>query len=244
MSDQTTLVMLHGWGSSASIWDQVANDLPGEIEILRPELPGHGASRLMPGDLSDVAQQIAMEVNNRTDRPAWLLGWSLGAMVAMNIAFRSLSQVAGLLLVGATPCFIQRAGWSSAMPGAEMDAFIGEFELQPEKTLKRFSALQAKQDKKSREVIRQLRLAQKNANQKMKWGLEVLKNSDLRQQVASIRVPIFLLHGSYDAVVPATVVHPFEVMTKASSEIWDGTGHVPFLSQPGRFVHWVRERLL
>jgi pimeloyl-ACP methyl ester carboxylesterase len=50
----------------------------------------------MTDHLRDLEALIASE----TDAPYWILGWSLGGILAMELALRQPDQVAGLILIG------------------------------------------------------------------------------------------------------------------------------------------------
>ena len=97
------LVLLHGWGLHGGIWSGLLPELDGFGERLTPDLPGHGASPC-PGDeigLEALADRLVPGV----PEGAAVLGWSLGAMVALTLARRHPERVSRLVLVAATPRF-------------------------------------------------------------------------------------------------------------------------------------------
>ena len=82
MTERPLLVLLHGWGSTAAVWQPVLEQLQDRFECYLPELPGHGGSTFTATQLESLAQQILESVH----RPAIWLGWSLGALIAMQAA--------------------------------------------------------------------------------------------------------------------------------------------------------------
>ena len=129
------------------------------------------------------------------------------------------------------------------MPTNDMESFMRDFQQQPEKTLRRFLALQGKGDARYKDVVRQLRIAQHNTDHAIQWGLEVLKSTDLRADLGLIDVPVHVLHGKQDAVVPVAAAESFHPLLKSAAETWEASGHAPFLSEPERFAHWLEQRI-
>jgi pimeloyl-ACP methyl ester carboxylesterase len=78
------LVLLHGVGLDHTMWEPVARLLPGDINVISPDLPGHGGRPPAPADvtLADLAAGIAADVPPRSH----LVGFSLGALVAQHLA--------------------------------------------------------------------------------------------------------------------------------------------------------------
>jgi pimeloyl-[acyl-carrier protein] methyl ester esterase len=80
-----------------------------QYSIRAIDLPGHGASPWPPRfyDLASLAALVGEALPART----MLLGWSLGAMVALELARTQAARVSALVLVGATPRFVAAAHW-------------------------------------------------------------------------------------------------------------------------------------
>jgi pimeloyl-ACP methyl ester carboxylesterase len=82
------LVLLHGLGCDASMWDAVVAELPAEMGLVIPELRGHGGSTLgwrAPSvDLwaDDVVRLLR---RNEIENPA-IVGLSMGGYTALGIA--------------------------------------------------------------------------------------------------------------------------------------------------------------
>lgn len=82
------LVLIHGLGCDASMWDGVVAALPSDVALVIPELRGHGASTLgfrVPSVdqwADDVVRLLAL---NKIESPA-IAGLSLGGYTAFGIA--------------------------------------------------------------------------------------------------------------------------------------------------------------
>lgn len=69
--------------------------------------------------------------------------------------------------------------------------------------------------------------------QALRAGLALLGQADLRAQVASINVPVALIHGSDDQIVPiGAAQHLAARLPHATLIAIEGGGHAPFLSHP------------
>ncbi|MBV5309989.1 pimeloyl-ACP methyl ester esterase BioH [Chromatium okenii] len=240
------LVMLHGWGMNAAVWDgDWQADWP-ELRQHRIELPGHGASPFPPS-LNNLWRWADACLDAAPARAIWL-GWSLGGLVALAAALRAPKRVAGLILLTATPRFVQAADWRPAMPETTLDQFHTELLADPAATLARFLALQVRGSDSARETLRQLReeLATRpppNADA-LALGLDLLREEDLRGQLPDIRCPALWLFGSHDALVPAAVAERIEMlMPGARTHIIAGAAHAPHLSHPAEFAQAVRSML-
>lgn len=98
------ILLLHGWMASAGLnWLRSFEPLAARHPVLAPDLPGHGRSG--PGGTRDrfeidESADFAAGLLERVfpDRPAIVVGYSLGGMVAQALWRRHPERVAGLVL--------------------------------------------------------------------------------------------------------------------------------------------------
>ncbi len=82
------LVLLHGLGCDASMWDGVVAALPSDVALVVPELRGHGASTLgwrAPSIDQWAGDVVRLLELNAIDSPA-IAGLSMGGYTAFGIA--------------------------------------------------------------------------------------------------------------------------------------------------------------
>ena len=235
MKPESRLVLLHGWASTARVWQPVVHELHAGYECVTVELPGHGQSHLTATRLEPLARQVV----DCLQGPAIWLGWSLGALIAMQAALIAPSMVQQLLLVSGTPSFMQHRPGQVAMAEPTFRDFQGEFASRPERTLQRFIALQAHGDSHARQVMDQLRQSATRLPAEIDWGLEALRDTDITSELAAIDCPTQCLYGEQDSLVPAGIGETMHMQMQARVTVWPDTGHVPFLSRPLEFVEWV-----
>lgn len=95
------LLCLHGHPGSSQAMSVFTNDLSNRFHTLTPDLRGYGKSKVkqaftMASHLNDL--DAILDYYDITDY--LVLGWSLGGILAMEMALRSPSRVQGLILVG------------------------------------------------------------------------------------------------------------------------------------------------
>lgn len=231
------LVLLHGWGSTPRVWDPLRQVLPCGIEFHAPALPGQGENAALPAPTLDAWADAVLPT---LPDASVLCGWSLGGMIALELARRHPQKVARLILIGTSPRFVSCSGpnaWPHGLESATVEGFIESFALDPEMTLNRFVALQALGDRERRAVAAGLNVAlaktDGGAADGLAAGLKLLADVDLRTAVSQIRQPVQLLHGARDALMPLAAAEWLAAqLTDARLTCFDGCGHAPFLSRP------------
>ena len=94
---RTRVVLLHGVGLDHTMWDRVRDLLPPTYDVVTPDLLGHGSRDAAPEGvtLRDLADDVARGLEPDTH----LVGFSLGALVAQQLARSSPHLVASLTSV-------------------------------------------------------------------------------------------------------------------------------------------------
>jgi pimeloyl-[acyl-carrier protein] methyl ester esterase len=192
------LILLPGWGLGISPLEPLAAALQGLDEHLRVEI-----EPLPELESSDLDEWLD-ELDSTLPKDAWLGGWSLGGMLASELAVRRGERCCGLLTLASNPSFVAHAEWSSAMPGETFDAFLAGCSADPRMTLKRFSLLCAQGAEDPRGLSRLLLAGAPNTPQaQLMSGLEVLAQLDNRQALQAFRGPQLHLFAGLDGLVPA-----------------------------------------
>ena len=237
------LVLLHGWGMNAAVWDGLAAGLAPHFRLYCVDLPGHGASpACAPCTRDALADLLAAALPRRVA----VCGWSFGAQVALNWALRKPDQVERLVLLAATPRFVRGATWDCGIDAAVLDDFARGLVRDCRATLQRFTALQAQHDAHSRIVLRRLRehmLARGEPDvAALGAGLRLLKETDLRDSLIQIMQPALILHGERDALVPLAAGEYLQrTLPHATLEVFAGAAHALFIAQPQRAARRIME---
>lgn len=231
------LVLLHGWGLNAEVWRCMLERLTPHFRLHLVDLPGYGRSQGF-GALS--LEQMAEIVLDAAPAQAWWLGWSLGGLVASQIALMQPQRVLGLITVASSPCFTAQDDWPGIRPEV-LSGFQHQLSQDFQRTVERFLALQTLGTESARQDARLLKSVVLNqpmpSVEVLNGGLEILRTADLRQPLAQLSLPLLRVYGYLDGLVPRKVAGLLDVSWPHSpSIIIAKAAHAPFISQPDEFA--------
>lgn len=246
------LVLIHGWGCDSRIWDSLIPSLSRHFHVVTVDLPGFGQSP----DLSGIGDGEEVSPNGYLDAlfavlPArsTLVGWSLGGMLATQLAGRNPERFNGLITLASNASFVEKDDWPWAMNGQTFDGFYQLFLQQPTLCLKRFYGLQCQGNRDERSLLKALKESVGDSFEKSvsvdphtSWlrGLELLAHIDNRQVIASLEIPGLHLFGGEDHLVPAASAGPLlELNPLQQSGILEQQAHIPQLSCPDELLKQV-----
>jgi pimeloyl-[acyl-carrier protein] methyl ester esterase len=244
-----TLVFIHGWGLNSGVWQPLAEKLSEHYQVITIDLPGFGLNTentLEEYTLAKVSAQIA----NTISTPAVYIGWSLGGLVATNIAINHPEKTQGLITIASSPCFEEKVldetngdeklnNW----PGIKANVltlFHQQLGDNIQKTLDGFLKIQAMGSPHIRQDIKQLRdliMAYPLPSQEtLDRSLTLLSSEDLRSQLNQIQIPFLRLYGKLDSLVPKTAIpHINQLAPNSDYSIFDKASHAPFISHFDEF---------
>ncbi|MDP5239453.1 alpha/beta fold hydrolase [Uliginosibacterium sp. 31-16] len=228
------LVLLHGWGYTPGLWDTLQAELP-ELAITAPFVcPTSPDLRSWTADISETLPDNA-----------WILGWSLGATLAISLAAHHPEKVRGLFLIGATPRFVADEYWKNGLESEVVEAFRTTLRRSPERIQKRFLALQLLGDRQPDGLVSHLGSALadiKDHVTELEAGLQILAETDLRTLALPPGLPVQFLHGRHDAVTPlAAAQYLHACLPGAGLHVCEEAGHAPLLAQPVALAALIRE---
>lgn len=232
------VVLIHGWGMHGGVWSDVRDALAARYRVHVVDLPGMGWSKACsPYDLQHLADVIAMELPERVA----VFGWSLGGQVAMRLALDYPQRVEKLVLIGATPRFVNGPDWQSGVSSEVFNLFASQAAADYHDTMTRFLGLQAFGGESSRVLMRELRerfFARPVPHSAVLQGaLRILLESDLRSELPDLRQPTLLIHGNRDTLAPVDASRWMAAhLPHARLRVIEGASHAPFLSHPTTFM--------
>jgi pimeloyl-[acyl-carrier protein] methyl ester esterase len=241
--DKPSLVLIHGWGADNQVWQAWAETYLSEtFRLFFMELPGFGEQAEMILPLSTSADQVnqawlANLVARLPNQPCWLLGWSLGGLMAQQIFLQYPQRILGVVNLASTPCFQQAQGWRYGVAPTLMMDFIQALQEDGKALLHKFYALQCQGGDRARLFTKQLReqyLGRKLASFKgLFQGLQLLQSLDLREKMGHNKRPCLWLLGEKDPLVPVSGLRAWVEQAQAGQvAVIEGAAHIPFLSHP------------
>ena len=245
--DLPPLVLLHGLSSAGVHYIRMLRHLGAVSQVLLPDLPGHGFSATPERfDEASLLAGLFEALDRLIDRPAVLCGNSLGGYTALRYALARPQKVAGLML--ASP-------GGASMQAQELHALRERFKLANHSQALEFAdALFARRSR-----IRHLYAFGLRRYFALPQTLAVLDGMQLTHlftpgQLRSLPMPVLLVWGRADRILPATGLEFFRQNLPPHAHIEQPAawGHAPFLDDPRGFalrlvrfareVNWTRAR--
>jgi pimeloyl-[acyl-carrier protein] methyl ester esterase len=194
------LILLPGWGLGSLPLEGLAEALRGLDPMLRVDIEP------LPELASGEARGWLLALDERLPPHAWLGGWSLGGLLASELAALRGERCRGLLTLASNPRFVAGGDWPHGMDEATFDAFVDGCRADADATLRRFSLLCTQGAAEARGLARQLQAALPCTVPQVRLaGLEVLGSGDGRSALRDFSGPQLHLLGGADALVPAEV---------------------------------------
>jgi pimeloyl-ACP methyl ester esterase len=245
------LVLLHGWGGSGRLW-RFQEELAADFRLVIPDMRGHGRSSAAAVGLTldDLVDDVVSLCKRLGFEELVLLGWSLGAQVAIASFPRLQGCLSGIVLVGATARFIATEGYPHGLPANELRGMGLRLRRDHERTMGEFSRSMFAKGELSKDQEMHI------ASEVMTDGrlpdlasalaaLNILAETDLRLELSALDLPVLMIHGDSDAICPlAAARFILERLPDARLLEFSGVGHAPPLSHPEEFNASLRDFLV
>lgn len=243
-----TLVFLHGWGGSRELWRHTLETLP-QFRCLALDLPGTGDTALPPG-LSTMPQMAAWVLETCAAlglTQITLVGHSLGGNLAAQTALDFPGLVRRLVLVDAAldPAHLPvRARWPLhrrwGLPALKL-LRVGALAVAP--WGRRVSAAEAAQFWRGQTRRSHWYVAANPDDRCLQSQLQALTDNPLLpERLAALSMPVLILHGAYDPVIPAASARALaQSLPAARLHIFPKSLHCPMDTEADAFAQTLTE---
>lgn len=186
-----TLVMIHGAGGRAEVWQKQIVLLDKTINVLALDLPGHGNTE---GDgrsrIADYAQWLVDIIEAIIDHPIFLMGHSMGGAIVQEVAITYPHILEGIVLVG--------TGARLKVAPMFLDGLSNNFEEILETLIS-----YAYGPGTNKAIIEEgLRMMQASGSRIVYNDFLACNAFDSRQELAQIHSPCLVLCGNEDKLAP------------------------------------------
>lgn len=244
------LVLVHGWSMSGLVW-AFQEELAAAYRLITVDLRGHGASSAPAAGYAfvDFAADLASLFAQLELREATLVGWSMGAQVALHAFTAVRERLAALVLVSGTPRFTAAADFPYGLPAREARGMALRLKRDNAKTMGEFFRGMFGEGELARDhyqqIVRQVVIpALRPAPHAVIEALVTLNEEDQRPVLPLIDLPTLIIHGDRDTTcLPGAAHYMAERIAGAKLRVFAGVGHAPFLSRPAEFNVILKEFL-
>lgn len=232
-----TLVLLHGVGADARMFDPVIAPLAAHADVVAWNLPGYGGrAGRAPLGFPDLARDLVDALDRRGVARAVILGHSIGGMLAQEVAASFPDRVAGLVLSATTSAFGSRDGSFQETflktRLAPLDAGATMAELAA-----RFVPSLVGPAARPEAAPTAAALMSALPEATFRAGLECLVTFDRRDDLTRIAVPTLVLAGEADTNAPLkSMTRMAEAIPGARLVVFPGIGHLAPLECPEAYA--------
>ena len=241
VTEKKSLVLIHGWGGSPSVWQNVVPYFQQYYQVHNILLPGLSAQTPSWKNLDDYVLAVASQI----PKNSIVVGWSLGGMIATRIAVQHPEKIQRLITLACNATFVERKDWPYAMGEKTFSEFFHGFEQYPDKTLARFIALQSMGDAQRKLVSSKLKKFLPEQIDYREWlrALAILRDMDNRDLIDDIGIPTLMVFGSHDTLVPCDVAEHINKNKNITAQVIKNCGHAIHISNEEQFISLVQEWL-
>jgi len=239
----TAVVLVHGWCMSSAVWHYQFKDLQSTFRVVAPDLRGHGCSRDVSGrlDFECFAADLADLLRFLDLRQVILVGWSMGAQIALQAYHEISDRLAALVLVSATPCFTAKTDFPFGLTWDESAGMKKKIGRDAHRAVEGFHArMFIEGELGDRLVVDNIRALLAAIVPPETEGtlaaLESLASADMRNLLPEINIPTLILNGDGDKIcLPAASSYLAENIQSAQHKVFPHSGHAPFLTRHDEF---------
>ena len=238
------LLLLHGFSGSAASWGTHIPIFAERATVVAVDLIGHGGSNAPPDPAryamgQCIADLLALLDHLNMERTV-VLGYSMGARIALHLAHAAPERVAALVMESGSPGLAtaeeraaRRASDEALAAAIERDgveAFVTRWERQPLFASQETLPPEAR-DALHRQRLRNSTVGLANSLRGMGTGAQ----ESLWDRLGTIDVPTLLIAGALDAKFRSIASQMAQHMPRSHLVLVPGAGHTVHLEQPGEF---------
>lgn len=204
----TRLIMISGWAHDASILRPLRSDLEGRAECSLyslTELARYAREQMNIKTISVDSPPTTYARVVKTiigDSEVAVLGFSLGGMVALEVARFAPGCVSKVIMVSSCPRFTQSADYPVGVAPASLAHLKDQVTKNSDQGLLQFFQMAESPDSMSFiEQRAKIDGAHALPKEDLLDGLTYLEKIDLTKELSKISVPVLLVHGKDDAII-------------------------------------------
>jgi 3-oxoadipate enol-lactonase len=193
------LVLANSLGASLAMWDGQMAALTRDFRVLRYDMRGHGASSVsaLPVDIACLGRDVLSLLDAIEATSAHFVGLSLGGMVGLWLGANAPARMKSLVLSNTAARIGTVDSWNARIGAVEKSGM----ETIVETVLARWFTPRFREQAPERvEPLRRMLLATDCTGYVA--GCAAVRDADLRDSVASVRVPTLVITGALDSASP------------------------------------------
>ena len=227
--DGPALLLLHGIGGSSKTWEEQYRAFAGSHRVIGWDAPGFGGSDPTPEPGADRWADEAMGLLDRLGiDTAFLLGHSMGGIIAPRVAARHAGRIEKLVLSGTRAGFVGALGFEERQ--REFDT------LAPEERGRVRAASMAAPGASPEVLARLAGIASEVTREAFTGGVAVLNRTDNRDILKALDIPALVLCGMQDGIAPPERGEEIAaLLADVRITCFEGAGHAAYAEKPEEY---------
>jgi poly(3-hydroxyoctanoate) depolymerase len=228
------LLLINGLGANLEMWQPLVRELAGARELIAFDLPGTGRSARprWPLRMSRLARLVTDLLDELGHEQLDVLGYSLGGIVAQELAHRAPERIRRLVLCATTP----------GLPSVPPDPIVTALMLTPARYWNRqlaelilpiIAGGRTARDPRALRAGLEERLVQPASALGYLYQLYALSGWSSHPWIRTVRHPALVVHGDRDPVVPlVNGRYLADALPHGRLHVVSGAGHLFLLDEP------------
>ena len=237
------VVLVHGWCMSSAVWKYQYEGFKGSFRLLAPDLRGHGRSQETSGplDFDSFSEDLVDFFDALGLAKVVLVGWSMGAQIALQASAELSRRLAGMVLVSATPRFTAAEDFPYALARNEASGMRLKVQRNKERALtgfytRMFAEGELEIHPAAAEIKQLLSEITSPDTADALEALDALSVADMRPLLPAVNVPTLILNGGQDQIcLPQASSYLKTHVSGAEQIVYPHCGHAPFLTHHEQF---------
>jgi 3-oxoadipate enol-lactonase/4-carboxymuconolactone decarboxylase len=239
-SDAPVLLLIHPIGGALEIWDPVLFALQQRFRVVRYDQRGHGRSPALPGPytLEGLARDALGLLDKLGVERAAVCGTSLGGMVGMWLGVHAKARVSRLALLCTSAKIGTPEGWHERAALVRKTGVSDQVQAVSRWFTPRFAA-------RSPELIRRMQqMVERTSSEGYAACCEAIATWDIRDQLAQIDAPTWILAGGEDPSTPPSHAYAMgALIPNARVTVIEQAAHLALAEHPARVGQLLIEHL-
>jgi len=227
---EETVLWLPGWGFQADVFAALVKAFPEQTMFCCVNWQGLNSTEDVLNRAKTAVQAVEGDV--------FVVGWSLGAMAALELAYEYPEKVSRLALFAPTSSFIKRETYEHGWDARIVKRMKKQLQRNVEQVLGDFDKAMLDDSKLAGSLQKVQAIRSPDQEPSLATGLDYLLETDLREHIKEIRQPMLLIHGAEDQICPeeASLHVERQVPGEVERIVLDGAGHIPFITDVERVI--------